>query len=132
MNKVYSVSSGLYSDFHIMAVFTTEAMANAYVAAAKQLEDPSVTEWEVDQPIEWGYLTQLLMDRQGATYHVRTRWRSVTEAGYTLCRDGNTSQALHSAVVTGDAPPNDPAHVERAIKVTNEIRTRLIASGEWA
>jgi len=47
--KVYIVTSGDYSDYHIEAVFTNEEQANLYCALhAGRWDSPSVEEYETD------------------------------------------------------------------------------------
>lgn len=51
--KVYVVTSGSYSDYHINAVFTDQKMANAYVEQFNRGDryDPAdIEEWDADQP----------------------------------------------------------------------------------
>lgn len=52
MSKVFLVSSGDYSDYRIVAVFSTEAKAEEYIRVRNELEQWSCNEgpdeWEVD------------------------------------------------------------------------------------
>ena len=52
MNKVYVVTSGSYSDYHIEAVFSTEELAEKYIHATKsgnRWDDASIEEWDLDR-----------------------------------------------------------------------------------
>lgn len=52
MAKVYIVTEGCYSDYHIEACFSTKKEAQKYIDNAKQVEkfweEPTIEEWELD------------------------------------------------------------------------------------
>ena len=53
MNKVYIVTEGDYSDYHIEACFTTNEKAKEYIENSKKIENsnwysPSIEEWDLD------------------------------------------------------------------------------------
>lgn len=54
MSKVYIVTEGDYSDYHIEACFTTKEQAEEYIKNSKKVEDsswykPSIEEWDLDE-----------------------------------------------------------------------------------
>lgn len=52
MAKVYIVTEGCYSDYHIEACFSTKKEAQKYIDNVKQIEnfwdEPTIEEWELD------------------------------------------------------------------------------------
>lgn len=48
MNKVFIVTAGCYSDYHIEAVFSTREKAESYINANGTDDDWEVNEWDVD------------------------------------------------------------------------------------
>lgn len=52
MSKVYIVTDGEYSDYHIEACFSTKKKAQQYIKNAKKVKescyDPNIEEWELD------------------------------------------------------------------------------------
>lgn len=52
MSKVYIVTDGEYSDYHIEACFSTKKKAQQYIKNAKKVQgkyyDPDIEEWDLD------------------------------------------------------------------------------------
>ena len=132
MAKVYIVTAGMYSDFHIMAAFSTETLAQEWIVRSKRdSTEIHIMEYDVDEPEEYGYVTIISMDRRGEVEHVRTRWQVKDKGKLRLSRRNSTEMVLFGAVDTGREELTPEAHLERATKVANEERTRLIAFGYW-
>lgn len=52
--KIYVVTDGTFSDYHIEAVFTDHKKAADYLCELRQIstDKPKIEEWESDQPME--------------------------------------------------------------------------------
>lgn len=118
---VYIVTSGEYSSYRIEAVCSTKEKAQAYVKDLKWVKDDrsiDIEEWEVDIPREEKAL-EVGMTRDGEAYMVE---RTLGQRGYKLF--SNTEEVL----LLNTVPTDDE---ERAVKITNELRTKLIALDQW-
>lgn len=118
---VYIVTSGEYSGYRIEAVCSTKEKAQAYVKDLKWVEDDrsiDIEEWEVDIPREEKAI-EVGMTRDGEAY---MRIRTIKPRGHELIYNGEQVLLLNT-VATDDE--------ERAVKITNELRTRLIALDRW-
>ncbi len=118
MSIVYIVTTGIYSDYQIRAVFSDET--NAQTLAGKLAEANDVEEWEVDSTIiEPGMdLWQVTMTGAGEVLGAETETYAVASWWRVWERDGN----LH-----GQCWANNREH---AVKIANEKRLMMIASGE--
>jgi hypothetical protein len=139
MKKVFAVSSGEYSDYRVVAIFTTEEKAETYMNAVPSSDYNDIEEYELDPPIadliKRGYgiwLVHMLLD--GSTEQVRKKGLdsfAVSDMGHTLWR---RSKALY---YTGTGTPDVLVSTvwaknrEHAIKIVNEHRIRLIANNRW-
>ena len=130
MSTVYLVTRGDYSDYKVLAAFSTKDLAQSYIDVGGSSvqyygNDANIEEYEMDQPNDWGYITAVYMDRDGACSVPRTEWMHRPKIYHELYRHfkSDEKQTLYNGVLTW--------FHERAIKVTNELRTRLIAEGKW-
>lgn len=125
--KIYLVTEGNYSDYHVCAAFSTRALAERYVGLHKgelyserQIEEVPLDEIPVYPP---GLLPfEVVIERSGEAEadlllpeHL-TCPTALEKWGSTSCR------VLHVWA------RND----EHAIKIANEQRLQAIANGEWA
>ena len=134
MPKVYIVTEGSYSDYRIVAAFSTKALAVAFCAASHGKYD-SIETMELDEPSEWAWVARVRMCRDGELFYpgAAIRWAEVPYKSYQTGVSSGSIQWVENHVVVGGDHANEPPDAsERAIKVTNELRTRLIATGEWA
>ncbi|TET16308.1 MAG: hypothetical protein E3J81_03535 [Dehalococcoidia bacterium] len=119
MKKVYIVTRGEYSDYDIGAVFSDTIQADAYVEAGG---GDRVEDYVLDIPYNEWWVTFVCMDREGnviRTYKALAcyEWNKPGFGEFT--RDGR----LQWRVLTSD--------VKRAIKVTNEKRSQILAMNLW-
>lgn len=140
MKKIYAVNSGLYSDYHVVALFTTIELAQEFMAAVPDDGYNPVDEFDLNPNaadlIKRGYsLWGVRMLRNGDTEKVDRQdlspyevgnvghriWRRTQAPAY---KDKGIPDCLTSTVWAKSA--------KAAIKITNEIRARMIASGEWS
>ena len=122
---IYIVTQGSYSDYHIQAVFTDEALADAYVADSIAADPGSY-----DKPGVEEYETDLDADALRAripTWHVVMRWggdviRCQRNAPVITQINWSPFNGTWTAFVKAD-------DAERAIKIVNERRLIAIADG---
>ena len=144
MNKVWIVTTGCYSDYQIVGVFTSKESAELFVSADP--DDGDIEEWSTDtfEPA----LDQLRQGRKPWTIHMN-RDGSVSNQ-YTFLPahydedDGEYDEDMSKLCIPGDylvprssAPDSRivatrwAATVEGAIKAVNETRAQLIATDQW-
>ena len=133
MEKVYVVTDGEYSDFHIEAIFSTREKAEAFLNSRKKnvYDDWALHEYPLDYPdfiankIANGYkLFKVVMDRGGNTI-------SIGEGNITSL-ENEFQDGFGWGSKIGEFSTTVFAHDEQhAVKIANERRVQLIASGEW-
>lgn len=120
VRKVFVVTQGDYSDYHILAVFSTREKAEEYA----QAREAEIEEFELDAMpttgelgLAWYYVS---MDRDGDTHWVAClKDNQFNNAPRTEL--GVNRMSVHVAAKSK----------EHAVKIANERRVQLIASGEW-
>lgn len=135
MRHVWIVTTGVYSDYGICAIFSTEAKAEEYTERFKERADHTgfdIVRWPLDQldQLKGKYSYHVQMSRNGDVLQV-TR----DDVDYRL--DGEINRysgiwynknlrpgRLFWASVTTDSE-------EAAIKITNEKRVQFIAANKW-
>jgi len=121
---IWLVSDGSYSDYHVLGIYSTHELA----VAAKEAHNAynEIEEWELDQipPGPPGlFYWHVAMDRAGNSTsakrvsNVRATPFSCAWAPY---RDNDRVSFFAWA-----------ADEQHAVKIANERRTALIASGQW-
>jgi len=116
-NKIYVVTSGSYSDYHIEAVFSTEDLAEQYKSESGA-ED--IEEWVLDLSHSEWVVTVVRMTKAGK---VLQTWQRYDSQQRSLCPifDRNSNIVCFSR--TRDT--------KAAIKATNEKRAQAIALDMW-
>lgn len=137
MDKVYVVTSGVYSDYHIDGIFTTHELANAYVEMRKRTNeidemfnydcDFQIVPWELDAGRD-GILSGYLLWRVETGIHgdildVTLNPIDDDRIGWYLSGGKNQPTVLNVTCVMKDR--------ESAIKYVNDLRASLIASNKW-
>ena len=122
MKKVYIVTEGNYSDYDIVAVFSTKKKAKEFLKKYEEVYpyiDVRIEEYPVDVPVEkcFGYV--VVMKKNGDV--VRTEKTYDTEFGFRGFHF--LSGDLVWAVNTDDE--------KKAIKVVNEKRAIILAHNAW-
>ena len=139
---IYAVNAGEYSDYRIIALFSTMEKARDYMEATPQGASGfynDVEEYELDPDaadlIRRGYsVWSVTMTRDGNTESVKAVdlnasgisdlsswiWRRSKAPAY---KDKGLPDCIVSKVMA-----KSPAG---AVKIVNEQRTRMVASGEW-
>lgn len=135
MNHVWVVTTGEYSDFHICAVFTSEARAEEYTERFKKQADYTgfdLEKWPLDQleQLKGKHNYHVQLSRNGDVLQVR---RSEADYILTECpreysglgynQNVQRGRLFWASVTTGSE--------ESAIKIANEKRVQFIAAGKW-
>lgn len=121
MKKVYIVTVGEYSDYHIEAVFSNEEKASKYIKVSKiHPSDVEIEEYEIDKPMSDFLYTEIRMKRNGDISRIQ-HFANIhaLEGFYNYTIDNE----LKWIVKTDDE--------KRAIKVTNEKRSQIIVAECW-
>ena len=131
-SNVYIVTKGAYSDYQIVGVFSTEKLAQDFIDKSQYDTDvdyeylAKIETYPLDNTNEWGYLTTVFMNYDGDSDTHGPAFCHLPEAqvGHGLVKWPMLGRPYLSASLLADSK-------ERAVKIANEIRTGLIASGEW-
>jgi hypothetical protein len=139
MKKVYAVNSGHYSDYRIIALFSTPERANEFMAAVPDGDYNELEEFDLDPDtadlIRRGYsIWTVHMLRDGGVERVARSnlgGDEVTNVGHQIWR-----RTQVPAFVGGGIPDILTSTVwaksgDQAVKIVNEHRAQMIASGEW-
>lgn len=140
MKKIYAVNSGSYSDYRIVALFSAPELAQEFMAAVPDSGYNEIEEFELDPEtadlIRRGYsIWTVHMLRDGGTERVtrnNPEIYEVTNVGHRIWR---RTQA--PAYVGKGIPDILTSRVwakseTQAVKIVNEHRAQMIASGEWS
>ncbi len=130
MKKVFIVTQGTYSDYHICAVFDSQELAETFIASfAPSIYGPmEVEEWGLNLmklQLKKGYRPYFVrMDKNGNSFETNIeescrRFTSSITDRYGFDIKGNLYNHCFAK--------ND----NHAIKITNELRVRLMAGGMW-
>ena len=129
VRKVYVVTAGVYSDYHILAIFTSRKRAEEYKKKAEKVwlyyqEEIRVEEYPLNMPPSQWVKTCVRISRDG---QVIETWKWIAKGEVREIEEdlpfydvqGNLVWIVH----TEDE--------EKAIKVANEIRAIILANDEW-
>ncbi len=120
MAEVFLVTAGDYSDYAVLAAFSSREQAEAYAAkrGASSYDGPQVEEFPLDCPEQAWHQTRVDMDRDGVVHNVET----------TLCLqliDAPGEPYIdHRGLLGVHVRGEDKT---RAIKIANEVRGQWIA-----
>jgi hypothetical protein len=127
MRKIFLLTDGEYSDYHIIGAFSTEKKAQKYIDMQKRIDKyhyPSIEEFTLDEynPI---VISEVIMRYDGEVIAVRQSVGSIADTGFDAYTFDNelTKKSIIWNVHTKIK--------ERAIKVVNEKRAQLIAMNIW-
>lgn len=142
---VWVVEQGKYSDYHVVGVFSSKEYAQQIADLLNRQRDAdrsysaTIAEWPLDPAVhelQQGMSRYLVHMLEDGTVERCEPW-DVTESGYGLAGDVEIWRR-HNAPAYRGKNVGDVLQVEvwatdetHAIKITNEHRTRLIATGEW-
>ena len=127
MNVIYGVSQGEYSSYRVVALFTTAAKRDAFLAAYREMSltsyEPEAEDFDLDpDPPRAVEAIKVVMNKNGDVVSVSAPLATtpLDEVGFAFFA---TDGALMWRVATTDP--------ERAIKAVNEKRTQIIAADAW-
>lgn len=125
---VYGLTTGDYSDYTVVGVFSSKE--NAQFIADRMQYVGNIAEWKLDPAVNElraGLMLWIVrMLRDGTTESARSDPDSYQAPEYRIWRR-NRETGLPD-VLDARVYARDEAH---AVKIVNEIRTRLIANNEW-
>lgn len=128
MKTIYLVSEGYYSDYHILAVYSTRPKADrfkeAYDARCRNSDETEIEEFSLDTPQkEWHHcLVRMLRDgKVDALFHDIDG--SPAGGLVSFSNERNSEDFFLYEVSTSNEV--------RAVKVANEKRAQIIAAGAW-
>ena len=142
MVSVWAIEDGQYSDYHVIGVYSSKANA-LVVAKAIGLNEDNVNEWPVNlllKEINRGLnVFQVVMLKDGTTESIRPMERA---NGFNCPHHffWDRPKADYYKQLKEQKGIDTPAAVQanvwarnekHAIKIVNEIRTQMIANGEW-
>jgi len=126
MKKVYVVTSGCYSDYGIVGIFSSPEMAQEYIDLEKSLGKYSdlneIEEWGLDDLRPSKVHTRVWMGADGTVDNIYQGVGTVDDAGF-MCFTFFEPHLLTWQVATDDK--------KRAVKVVNERRVIILANNEW-
>ncbi|MCJ7829338.1 MAG: hypothetical protein MUP81_06330 [Dehalococcoidia bacterium] len=119
MDKVYIVTTGSYSDYHIKAVFFKKPEAEAYRVRLEPREDNDIEEYDIGISVDDYFGIEIRMSKDGSVTDSSDIY-SGNVPGF-VCFDCNQDMLWRVATF----------NVEKAVKVVNEKRIQIIALGLW-
>lgn len=140
MKTIYAVNSGSYSDYRIVALFSTAERAREFMAAVKDSDYNEIEEFELDPNtadlIRRGYSPWLVhMLRDGTTERVvrqEPEVYEVTNIGHRIWRRTEAPAYKGKGIPDCLISTVWAKSAEGAVKIANEHRAQMIASGEWS
>ena len=124
-NNVYLVTAGDYSDYHVVAAFSSMELAEAFRARLPRPHDAWIQSYPLDAGHRWGHLVTVLMARDGRVLNTYRTWGEVGQSNYRLLE---FYKGQERRVLCVDAQTEDE---ESAVKTCNETRAQLIAANIW-
>lgn len=130
--KIYVLTKGQYSDYHICGVFDNEELARGFVKLfdgslnKEEYDRYMIEEYEVNpfkMEVGKGYNPYFVrMRKNGEAYKIRI---ADSEFGFL---DSNSFGFCMRGDLYNHCFARDEQH---AVKITNELRVRLIAENKW-
>lgn len=138
MREIYAVSTGTYSDYGIVAVFSTKEKAEEFMKFVPSEDYNDIETYELDPDvaaqIREGYSPYyVLMLRDGTTETIHRH-----EVG--MYSVGSSAWIHRRSTLPSRVTPRLPDCIvvhamakseEHAVKIANEKRVQFIANGEW-
>ncbi len=130
MTTIYVVTIGSDEDYQIDGIYSTLELAKKYTklqswAGKDDGNYGEIEEWELDAPSGDVKALAVWIDKEGKTIQVYPTLVNLSKEKllHYLFFDFDRGVKLSNVVITEDK--------QRAIKVTNELRTRLLACDQW-
>jgi hypothetical protein len=140
MKKIYAVNSGRYRDYRVVALFSTPELAREFMAAVPDSDYNEIEEFELDlntaDLIRRGYsIWTVHMLRDGCTERVTRNSPGiyeVTNVGHQIWRRTQTPAYAGEGIPDILTSTVWAKSETQAVKIVNEHRAQMIASGEWS
>lgn len=145
MQTIWVIEQGEYSDYRVIGVFSSkenaQQIADAIKASAENAysSETTIVEWPLDPAVHelrQGFAPFLVDMREDGTVERCERW---DVSGYELAGYVRMWRRQQAPAFRGHPDKPDilqaliwAKDVQHAVKITNEHRTRMIATGEWA
>lgn len=129
--KVYVVTRGEYSDYHVVGIFSTKKKAECYIKSSTWTDDkPSMFECELDELLNFKTVL-VVMDRDGNVLDTFIRDGKTLE--YDLSEPDDVLFLNDDRMSCKVRVPVDSEceMIERAVKIANERRAFFIANGMY-
>ncbi len=117
MTKIYVLTQGSYSDYHIIGLFSTQELVKHYQDI---YEDRQIEELELVDLIGIQKGWRVWMDREGKASTISSV--VIQESNWNYGTSGGKVVIVCEIIAKTK---------EGAVKIANEYRVQLIASGEW-
>lgn len=139
MKVVYAVNSGQYSDYRVDAIFSTKKLAEEFERLVPESDYNDIQEYEIDPPttdlIKRGYSVWTIhMLRDGTVERCerdKINFFTVTSIGHSIWRR-TQAPAYKDKGIPDVLTSKVWAKTEKqAIKIVNEHRGQMIATGVW-
>lgn len=139
MKKIYAVNAGSYSDYRVVALFSTLILAREFMAAVPDSEYNDIEEYELNPKtadlIKRGYSVWCVhMLRDGTTervFKLSTGTYDVSNVGYSIWKRTEApafkGMGIPDCLLSTVWAKTD----KQAVKIANEHRVQMIANGEW-
>lgn len=139
MKKIYAVNSGCYSDYRVVALFSTPELAREFMAAVPDGDYNQLEEFELNPNtadlIRRGYsIWSVHMLRDGDTERVtrnNPEVYEVTNVGHRIWRRTRAPAYAGKGIPDILTSTVWAKSETQAVKIVNEHRVQMIASGEW-
>lgn len=138
---IYAVTSGSYSDYRVVALFSTREKAQDYKDTVLKNEyDSGIEEYQLDPDttdlLRRGYAVwRVIMLRDGSTERVyrpdNGRYDVEDAPSFHIWKRTEASAYIGKGIPDALAASVWAKSEKAAIKITNEKRAQMIASGEW-
>jgi hypothetical protein len=141
MTSIWVVEQGAYSDYRVVGVFSSHENAQHVADAinkASSYNEATVAEWPLDPAVHelrQGFTPFLVVMREDGTAE---RCERQDVSGYELAGSVEMWRRTQAPAYRGNPDKPDVLKAlvwakdgRHAVKIANEHRTRMIASGEW-
>jgi hypothetical protein len=125
--KIYVVTSGEYSDYHVVAIFSNKDVAEKF-NKDMLIEENKIEEWELDNVPEFPvglYPYHVEMKYDGHVVNINRQSMEYFQE-YDYVSDYGYKEKINT--MTAKILAKDEKH---AIKIANEKRAQMIANNEW-
>lgn len=133
--KIYIITAGKYSDYHIVGVAESKEVADELLSKYNGLESPSIEEYKINSKND-------ILEIQNKNYYIVRMDRegnSDSEEWEGCYTDIDKEIELSYLGRFSKIHPNTPAmimyvwanNLTHAVKIANEKRVQMIASGLW-